>query len=160
MAVKEQAVVDTPETVDLPDLGSEASEPTSSSRDDVVARMDAYVEWLLTPRSHRSPRTKKELAARLGISPETLRRYDHDPWVRREYLKRSRASFTVSRAADIVDTLYKRATDAHDPQGVTAAKTLMQFMQQQDEAEGADRVDLSQLTTDELVELALRVAGA
>lgn len=155
-----KVVVDTPEDAVSSNLEPVADEPTSSSRDDVVARMDAYVEWLLTPRSHRSPQTKKDLAALLGISTETLRRYDHDPWVRREYLKRSRASFTVSRAADIIDTLYKRATDDHDPQGVTAAKTLMQYMQQQDEAEGADRVDLSQLTTDELVELALRVAGS
>lgn len=153
-------MVDMPEEVDFSNATSTASETDLTTRDGAVARMDVYVEWLLTPRSHRSPQTKKDLAAQLGISTETLRKYDHDPWVRREYLKRSRAAFTVSRASEVVETLYQRATDQHDPQGVTAARTLMQYMQQQDEAEGAERVDLSQLTTDELVELALRVAGA
>jgi hypothetical protein len=152
-------MIETPEVEQLEDAISDAS-AEDNSRDGAVARMDVYVEWLLTPRTLRVPQLKKDLATQLGISAETLRRYDHDPWMRREYLKRSRAAFTVSRASEVVETLYKRATDPHDPQGVTAAKTLMQFMAQQDEAEESDSVDLSKMTTDDLVALALKVAGA
>lgn len=135
------------------------AQESDNTREGRIARMEAYVEWLLTPESERQPRYKKDLAAALGVSTNTLRKYDHDPWVRKEYLKRSRVSFTVSRAADVIETLYQRATDPHDPQGVTAAKTLMGYFQAHDEKEQDKTVDLSELTADELVKLAMDVAA-
>jgi len=150
-------VTTTPETVDISDAISEASQADKTSRDGRVARMDVYVEWLLVPADRRVPKFKKDLAAQLGINSETLRKYDHDPWVRREYLKRSRVAFTVSRAADVIDSLYQRAMSPMDPQGVTAANTLIKYFVGQDENEGKERVDLSQMSSDELMELAMRV---
>jgi len=153
-------VTTTPETTDISDAISDAREADKTSRDGAVARMDVYVEWLLVPVDSRIPKFKKDLAALLDITVETLRKYDHDPWVRKEYLKRSRVAFTVSRAAAVIDNLFRRATDPMDPQGVTAARTLMQYFVAQDETEAGERIDLSSMTSDELVELALRVASA
>ncbi len=136
-----------------------AAQQSDNTREGRIQRMEAYVEWLLTPKAERDPKYKKDLAARLGITPATLQKYDHDPWVRKEYLKRSRVAFTVSRAADVIETLYTRATDPHDPQGVTAAKHLMQYMQAQDERDTEKPIDLASMTADELVNLAMEVAA-
>lgn len=153
------AVEVTPQADEFLDQAATARD-AAKDREGALARMDVYVEWLVTPAAFRQPRTKGELGNLLGVSTETLRRYEQDPWLKAEYLRRSRAAFTVSRAADVIDTLYQRATDPHDPQGVTAAKTLMQFFEASDKREGAEQVDLSAMTDDELVELALRVAGS
>ena len=153
-------VTTTPETSDISDAISDAREADKTSRDGAVARMDVYVEWLLVPADSRIPKFKKDLAALLDITAETLRKYDHDPWVRKEYLKRSRVAFTVSRAAAVIDNLFTRATDPLDPQGVTAANTLLKYFTAQDEKENSERIDLSSMTSDELLQLALRVASA
>lgn len=147
-----------PEVEGFANAASDASKADKFTRDGALARMDVYVEWLLTPADMRVPRTKKDLATLLGVTRNTLQKYDHDPWLRREFIKRSRVAFTVSRSADVINTLYQRATDPDDPQGVSAAKTLMQFMQSQDEREDGDAVDLSELSADELVKIAKKLS--
>lgn len=151
-------IVGTPETDELFDQAAKASS-AAKDREGAIARMDVFVEWLVTPKALRNPTTKKALAALLDVSSETLRRYETDPWLKTEFLRRSRAAFTVARASDVLETLYTRAMDPNDPQGVTAARTLMSFFEAADKHEGAESVDLSSMTNDELVELALRVAG-
>ena len=149
----------TPETDEFLDQATNAS-TADKTREGAIARMDVYVEWLITPKELRNPRTKKDLAILLGVSDNTLRRYESDSWLKTEFIRRSRAAFTVARASDIIETLYVRAMDPNDPQGVTAARTLMQFFEAQDKNQGAESVDLSAMTSDELVELAMRVAGS
>lgn len=149
-----------PEVNEFSDDIANAAKADKHSRDGAVARMAVYVEWLLIPKEMRVPQYKKDLATALGISTNTLIKYDHDPWLRKEYLRKSRVSFTVSRAADVIETLAQRATDPMDPQGVAAAKTLLTFMQAQDEAEDGNDVDLGSMTTEELVALAQRVDEA
>jgi hypothetical protein len=149
-----------PDQTELLDAALVAREADKTNRDGALVRMDVLVEWLVTPAQLRRPRTKKELATALGVSTETLRKYETDPWVRKEFLKRSRSAFTVARAADVIDTLYQRATDATDPQGVSAARTLMQFFENVDQDTGSEHVDLSAMSRDDLVELAMRVAGS
>jgi hypothetical protein len=149
-----------PDQTELLDAALVAREADKTNRDGALVRMDVLVEWLVTPAQLRMPRTKKELATALGVSTETLRKYETDPWVRKEFLKRSRSAFTVARAADVIDTLYQRATDATDPQGVSAARTLMQFFENVDQDTGSEHVDLSAMSRDDLVELAMRVAGS
>ena len=146
--------------VELPNLATSASTEDKQSRDGAVARMDVYVEWLLTPSNEREPRTKKALAAELNITTGTLRRYDQDPWMRREFLRRSRAAFTTSRAAEVIDTLYQRATDPYDTQGVSAAKALLHYAMAQDEREPEKGVDLSQFSADQLGDLVEQVKQA
>ena len=149
-----------PDADELLDAASIAREADKTNRDGALVRMDVLVDWLVTPAKLRQPTTKKELATLLGVSTETLRKYESDPWVRKEFLKRSRSAFTVTRAADVIEALYARATNALDPQGVAAARTLMQFFEAQDQDTGSEHVDLSAMSNDDLVELALRVASA
>ena len=149
-----------PEVNEFSDDIANAAKADKHSRDGAVARMAVYVEWLLIPKEMRVPQYKKDLATALGISTNTLIKYDHDPWLRKEYLRKSRVAFTVSRAADVIETLAQRATDATDPQGVAAAKTLLTFMQAQDDKETAEDLDLSTLSGSDLVELAKRVDAA
>ncbi len=144
----------TPDVGEFFEAASNARKADKSTREGALARMEVYLEWLLTPKDVRAPRLKKEIADLLDVSTNTLLKYDHDPWLRREYIKRSRVAFTVSRASDVIETLYRRATDDTDPQGVAAARTLMTYMQAQDEREEGDSVDLSTLTAKDLLNLA------
>jgi hypothetical protein len=147
-----------PDVKGFADAASNASKADKFTRDGAIARMDVYVEWLLTPTDMRVPKWKKDVATLLGVTMPTLQKYDHDPWLRREFIKRSRVAFTVSRSANVIETLYQRATDPDDPQGVSAAKALMQYMSAQDEREDSDKVDLSELTADQLVKMAKTLA--
>lgn len=147
-----------PDVKSFADAATTASNADKFTRDGAIARMDVYVEWLLTPTDMRVPKWKKDVATLLGVTMPTLQKYDHDPWLRREFIKRSRVAFTVSRSANVIETLYQRATDPDDPQGVSAAKALMQYMSAQDEREDNDKVDLSELTADQLVKMAKSLA--
>lgn len=143
-----------PDVKSFADSATDAGKADKHTREGALARMDVYVEWLLTPTDMRVPKHKKDIATLLGVTRNTLQKYDHDAWLRREFIKRSRVAFTVSRSADVINTLYQRATDPDDPQGVSAAKTLMQYMQAQDEREEGDAVDLSELKIDDLLKIA------
>ena len=41
-----------------------------------------FAEWLAIPKKQRQPKTQKELAALLGVCPDTLTRWKSDPEVR------------------------------------------------------------------------------
>lgn len=92
------------------------------------ARMEKYLEWLLTPKAERDPSTKRELAERLEVTPQTLRNYQRDPWLQRELIQRGRAIARVERAQDVLDTLYDIAVDRENPRAVQAAKTWLQWV--------------------------------
>ena len=108
-------------------------------------RREEYLEWLLTPEAERVPSTKVKLAEQLGISTETLRNYQSDPWFQREYALRGRSLLRVERAGTILDSLYTQAKDPDNPRSVQAAKVLLDWMSKSLDAtvtEG-DIVDLS-----------------
>ena len=117
-----------------------------------VARMTVYLEWLLTPAEMREPRTKTELAEQLGISMETLRLYNRDPWLRHEWNRRARTHFRIERATEVITTLYETATDSSNARSVAAAKILLEWMEQTDRADD-ESFDASKLTDEELEEL-------
>lgn len=123
------------------------------------ARMEVYVEWLLTPRSSRDPSTKKELARQLEVSVQTLRSYDRDRWLQDEYMRRARAVFKADRMQEVLDSLYYQATDRENPRSVTAASKLLQWVGDTIERP-TDDVDLTQLTSEELMDLAVTLAKA
>ena len=91
-------------------------------------RRETYLEWLLTPEAERVPRTKVAVAESLGVSTETLRNYQRDPWFQREYALRGRALLRVERAGTILDSLYDQAKDPENPRSVQAAKVLLDWM--------------------------------
>ena len=92
------------------------------------ANMELLVEWLLTPREVREPKTKTALAEQLGVTTQTLRNYEKDLFVVKELQRRRRDVFKVEHVGDIVATLVVRATDPDaGASGNQAAKILLDW---------------------------------
>jgi len=129
---------------------------SESSKRNVQAaeRKAAYLEWLLTPESERSPRLKGELAVRLGVSLQQLRNYVKDATFQFEYQKRLRELNRVDRAPTILAGLYARA-QGKGAAANQAAKILLDWMAREDSA--APPVDLTSVSDEELFELANRL---
>lgn len=119
-------------------------------------RMEAYLEWVLTPEAARKPSTKTEFAASLDVTLQTLANYDKDRWFQSQYTKRSRGLFSVKRAQKVIDNLYSIAIDQEHKNAVTAARLLLEWMEKgQEQAEKS----ASDLPTDELIEIVMRREG-
>lgn len=117
-------------------------------------RLQAYAEWLLTPVEERVPSTKAELAELLGVSTQTLRNYSKDPWLQREVVEQGRGLNKVERVQDILDSLYRQATDPEKP-SVTAARTFLDWVGRQTELQAA--VDYESLTDTDIAAVALDI---
>ena len=91
--------------------------------------MEAYVEWLLTPRSERVLKTKAAFAESLGVTTQSLRNYARDQWVQSEMAKRGKALNKVERAGDVVTSLYRIALDDGENASarVSAAKAFLDW---------------------------------
>lgn len=114
-------------------------------------RQEAYIDWLVTPKGQRDPRTKKELAEQLGVTPATLRNYEKEPFVQREVVRRGRGLAKVERAADVLDALYARATGDtdKDSDANAAARIWLDWIDR--ETRGGEEADLSQLSDEDLI---------
>lgn len=114
-------------------------------------RQEEYVEWLLTPRAERDPSTKQELAEQLGVTPATLRKYDKEPYVQREVVRRGRGLAKVHRAAEVLDSLYRRAIDPESGSaGNSAAKIWLDWVDRA--TSQSDDISLEDMSDEELVE--------
>lgn len=113
-------------------------------------RMEAFMEWLLTPEGARKPRTKTRFAESIDVTLQTLANYEKDRWFQREYGKRSRGLFTVVRASKVVDNLFTIATDKEHKNAVTAARLLLEWASK---GEVEASADASTLTDDELLQI-------
>lgn len=114
-------------------------------------RQAAYIEWLLTPEAERTIRTKQELADEMGVSTQTLRNYAADPFVQSELARRSRSLARVERVQPVLDSLYEQATDPGNPRSVSAAKTLLDWI---DKAlDHQEATDVGSMSDEELYEL-------
>lgn len=126
---------------------------------ETVERKEAYIEWLLTPVSERSPNTKAGFADVIGISTQTLRNYARDPAVQSELIRRGRAINKVERAQDVLDALYKMATGeaagTTPSAAVSAAKVWLDWTEKV-VAEGND-LELENMPREELLALVSRV---
>lgn len=120
------------------------------------ARMLAYLEWVLLPKEHRNPETKKAVAKLLGVSVSTLLNYEKESTFRGEVQRRLGAIFRVDRLSDVFETLHEIATDPDNPRAVSAAKTLMEWSELLNKSEG---MDLSGYSEDELEEARVALGG-
>lgn len=123
----------------------------SSKRDE---RIEAYIEWILTPASERVPETKQDLADLLGCTTQTLRNYARDPYVQRELTQRGRSINKVERAGDVLDSLFRQATDPDKP-SVQAAKVWLDYVSKT--AQEVDGRPLSEWTDEELASAAMKL---
>lgn len=118
-------------------------------------RMATFLEWLLTPEAEREPRTKRDLAAHLGISETTLYSYTREPSFQKRLASERARLRKVEKAEDVLSALYERAM-GDTPQANAAAKIWLQYTLDVDDDLAGD-VDLTDLSNDEVMEIALRV---
>lgn len=87
-------------------------------------RKQRYLEWLCTPPKEREPRTKQLLAEELGyVNPRVLQLWDNDADFLKEWEKMYLKTIgNPGRKQQIMDTLFRTATDGDDPKHVAAAK--------------------------------------
>lgn len=118
-------------------------------------RMEAYLEWLLTPSSERVPPSKNKYAAQEGITTQSLRNYARDPWFQAELAKRGRAINKVEKAGDVVDRLFQLATDRSGDVSasaqVSAAKVFLDYVDRS--VQEFTSQDLQDMSLDELREV-------
>ena len=125
------------------------------SREAKLDRMDKYLEWLLTPKAERVPRTKREMAKQLGITIQTLNTYDKDPWLIQEHTRRAQAVFRVERFQSVLNTLFEIATDKDHPRNTSAASHILTWMRDHQVASAPK--DLSGYTDEQLLEAAAQL---
>jgi hypothetical protein len=86
-------------------------------------RKQRYLQWLCTAPADRDPKTKGLLAEELGLDRRSLNRWEDDPEFMREWEKTYLKTIgNPGRKQQIMDTLFKTATDGDDPKHVAAAK--------------------------------------
>lgn len=91
-------------------------------------RKQAFLGWLCTPVKERDPKTKGALAEKLGIDRQTLSAWVKDKEFLEEWERRYLATIgDPSRKSEIMDTLYRTATDPDDPKHVQAAKQYFEI---------------------------------
>jgi hypothetical protein len=111
------------------------------------------VDWLVTPKSERQPRTLAGLAEELGVSDRTLRDWRERSDVRQLWEKRSREVVgSPERAQEVIDALYQRAMDSQDAKQVQAAKLYLEAVDaiRPPTVEIRDSRDLAKVTDEEL----------
>lgn len=103
-----------------------------ASKGDVIPlsdfRKQRYLDWLLTPPRERDPRTEVQLAQELSLERRTLYNWRNQKEFLEEWERRYLATIgNPGRKSEIMDTLFRTATDADDPKHVQAAKTYFEI---------------------------------
>lgn len=120
-------------------------------------RQELYLDWLLTPTAEREPKTKRELAERLGVTPQTLRNYAREAWFQHEIDARGRKLSKVERAPEVLESLLNQALDHSSPRSVSAARTWLEYVFK-DVASSPQEQVLNEMSDEELLELAASLA--
>lgn len=127
-------------------------ESWQTGSDDKRERMQAFIEWLLTPSDSRSPNSRAKLAEAMGVVPQTLRNYQKDPWFQRELMRQGRESARVEKLPEILENLYQQAIDPLNPRSVQAAKVFIDHVEKVVPSE-ADSADIESMSEEELGKL-------
>jgi hypothetical protein len=118
-------------------------------------RMVVYIEWLMTPVVDRDPPSKQKLADALGVTTQTLRNYEKDPFLQRRLRDEVRAVARVDKIPEILNRLYEQATDPQRP-STQAAKVYLDYVERQvTEADGV--IDVESMSSEDLVAAAMKV---
>lgn len=130
-------------------------------------RLEAFVDWLLTPEEERKPRTKREWAEHWGVGAQTVRNDQREPYVQRELAKRAREVARVDLLPAVIQNLYRMASGGTADLGggdsgaatpaaaqVSAAKTLLDWMERTAPIREG-HINYRELSGEQLTELAL-----
>jgi hypothetical protein len=116
---------------------------------------EPLLDWLTTPTRDREPRRREDLAASLGISPATLRRYEAMPAHQHE-LKRRLAKMNVNpeRTQSIIDEWYRMSTDMNlSPKDrLAAGQTYMRYIGQFEPANRKNVVGEAETPVEDMTE--------
>ena len=123
----------------------------ASQKGDNADKSSILIDWLLTPKELREPKTLEALAELLGVTSATLRNWRKEPVFQREMTDRARGQARVEMLPEIIDALFATAT-SKSPQQPAAAKLLLDFMEK---VQPAKAIDVSALSPEELHELAM-----
>ena len=74
------------------------------------SRQEAYIGWLCTPPSERSPASKEKYAQSIGVNITTLRRWEKKDVFRKEWQSKvDDVQGSPERSQRLLDTLYEKA---------------------------------------------------
>jgi DNA-binding transcriptional MerR regulator len=74
------------------------------------SRQEAYIGWLCTPPSERSPSSKEKYADSIGVNISTLRRWEKKEVFRKEWQSKvDDVQGSPERSQRLLDTLYEKA---------------------------------------------------
>lgn len=119
-------------------------------------RRERYLEWLLTPESHRKPRLKKDLAEEMGITYQALSYYAKDPVFQKELRRRQNELGRVEKAPAVMQALYEQAIDPLNSRSVQAAKVWLDHTYKSLDA-AVDALDMEGMTDEELGKMAWEI---
>lgn len=115
-------------------------------------RLEAYLDWMLTPQSLREPASKKAFADLIGVHESTLWRYEQDRWFQKEYMRRYRGVLKVVDVSDIVKAQVEIAKDTSHRSSTQAARLVLEWVEKNEDKQG-QQFDLADLSEEELMEL-------
>ena len=123
------------------------------------------LQWLTTPTQEREPKTFMALAEEIGVTRRTIQNWrTQDKEFMEEWERLYLATIgSPGRRQEIMDTLFRTATDPDDPKHVQAAKTYMEIEGSLKPAKTEISVqmgDASKLTMEELDALLAQKAEA
>jgi DNA-binding transcriptional MerR regulator len=74
------------------------------------SRQEAYISWLCTPPSERTPASKEKYADSVGVNISTLRRWEKKDVFRKEWQSKvDDVQGSPERSQRLLDTLYEKA---------------------------------------------------
>jgi hypothetical protein len=74
------------------------------------SRQEAYISWLCTPPSERTPASKEKYADSIGVNISTLRRWEKKEVFRKEWQSKvDDVQGSPERSQRLLDTLYEKA---------------------------------------------------
>ena len=74
------------------------------------SRQEAYISWLCTPPSERTPASKEKYAQSIGVNITTLRRWEKKDVFRKEWQSKvDDVQGSPERSQRLLDTLYEKA---------------------------------------------------
>lgn len=113
-----------------------------------------YLDWLMTAKADRQPVTVSALADEIGVDRRTLRDWRYNPEFVAEWDKRVKNTVgSPERTKQIMDTLYKTATDREDGKHVQAAMVYFKRLGEISPSDELPKADLSELSEEELRQL-------
>jgi len=83
-----------------------------------------YLDWLLTPRAQRVPKTKREFAESIGVSFKTLYNWEKTDWFLKE-VKSAKGPLLAAWYGDIMGRLKSIVDEGSDKDSVMAARLLL-----------------------------------